>query len=310
LLFLVLERRPDSSTTLCCLLLLQLLSASADEDQLCTKPNPLAVECELHPPKSDSYVNLYDDGQDVPLGGSAHSLRNLLSSTSSTGGRESPKRMIAEQRPLAPDALYSPVGHAVTGGLAHHAADGAARNNSEDCRNNCSRKLNANPASAAVASVPSVLANDAKYPTVQALAPVVNLPSSAIGRTAGGRTSPTALKSSAGARTVSPTNVDDADCELTVGQVALTTADSAVGPGRRPMSFVKALELSDKLAATDDRQRRRGGAGNGGGGSSAAAGLLHQQAVPEASEEDCGDLSTTSGDIERRQFGSSYEIAV
>lgn len=284
----------------CCLfLLLQLLSGSADEDQLCGKPNSLAVECELHPPKSDSYVNLYDDGQDVPLGGSAHSLRNLLSSTSSTGGRESPKRLAPEQRPLAPDALYSPVGHAVTSGLAHHGPD-TVRNNADDSRN-CSRKVNP-----AAASGPSVLANDAKYPMVQALAPVVNMPPSAIGRT-GGRSSPTLLKSSAGVRAVSPTN--DADCELTVAQAALSTGDSALGPVRRPMSFVKALELSDKLAATDDRlqhQRRRGGAGSGGG---SAAGLLHQQTVPEGNEEECVRMPT-SDEIERRQFGSSYEIAV
>jgi len=275
------------------ILQLQLLNSPRDDDQLFTKPHPMGVEFEMLPPKSDSYINLYDDGQDVPLGGSAHSLRNLLSSTSSTGGRDSPPCMGLEQRSLAPDALYSPVGHAATNNIGFRTQD-ITRNNA-DLRYCSVQADGILPGS----SGPSVLANDAKYPTAQALPPGISIPASA-----------NALhKATTAGRTVSPTS--DVECKVTApASGSVTTQGIIAGPVRRPMSFVKALELSDKLAATEDRlqhQRRRGGAASGGG---SAAGMLHQPTLTEGSDEDCEIDGPEHGDIERRQFGSSYEIAV
>lgn len=262
----------------------------------------MAMDGELRPPKSDSYMNLFEDEQDVPLGGSAHSLRNLLSSTGSIDGRESPMRT------LAPDALYSPVGHAVTNNITSRLQGAAVRSNIDD-RPFCSGKAEGNPSAM---SGPSILGNDAKYPTVQALAPVGGQTALLNGR-AVDRGSPTLPKCPASVRTVSPTHF--AQCDAVVAAQTDRAEDdssAAAGPVRMPMSFVKALELSDKLASADDRllhQRRRGGAGAAGG--SGASGLLQQHpTVPEGVNEDCGNPPAESGDIELRQFGSSYEIAV
>lgn len=238
------------------------------------------LECELRPPKSDSYFNLYDDEQDVPLGGSAHSLRNLLASTSSTGGgRESPS-----ERRLAPDAMYSPVGHATT----QYHSDVRGNNDDDDAAYFVQKPTVAEVPQPRVSDA-AVLPSDAKYPTTQALAPddfgagVLHVG----GGRRPGRVSPTKTKDAAAPVQTAALPVDESDV-LAVGDANISSNV------RRPMSFVKALELSDRLEET---QRKRYGAGQ-----------LHDVPVPEVDEE-AEDSDVVEKDS-KRKFGSSYEIAV
>jgi len=238
------------------------------------------LECDLRPPKSDSYFNLYDDEQDMPLGGSAHSLRNLLASNSSTGGRESPK---SAERRLAPDAMYSPVGHAPANTVIPHVSE--THGNNGDGAYFLQKPTDAPKTHVSDAAV---LPSDAKYPTVQALAPddfgagMLN-----VGGRRPGRFSPTKTKETAPSQAAVPAD----ECEL------LAIGDVSIGSSvRRPMSFVKALELSDRLEET---QRKRYGAGQ-----------LHDVPVPEVDEEGEGEDSDVVENHSKRKFGSSYEIAV
>jgi len=261
--------------------LLQLLNVDGDDEAMFRSQT---LECELQPPKSDSYFNLYDDEQDVPLGGSAHSLRNLLASSSSTGGRDSP--LSPAERRLAPDAMYSPIGHASTSAAVQRLSDTHANNNDGAC---FLQKPTVGDESQTRISDAAVLPSDAKYPTAQALAPddfgasILH-----IGVKRPGRISPTKTKDAAPLRTA-----------LQAGEYdLLSTSDVIVGSSvRRPMSFVKALELSDKLAASEEAQRKRFGAGQ-----------LHDAPVPEVDEEgEDSDVVERNG---KQKFGSSYEIPV
>ena len=253
---------------------MQLLNVDGDDEALFRSQT---LECELRPPKSDSYFNLYDDEQDMPLGGSAHSLRNLLASSSSTGGRDSPKSP-AERR-LAPDAMYSPIGHPSANTAVHRASDVHINN---DDGKRFMQKLTVSDAPQTHTSDTAILPSDAKYPTVQALAPddfgggILH-----IGGRRPGRISPTKTKDTAPSQT--------AECEvLEVGDINISSNV------RRPMSFVKALELSDRLEET---QRKRYGAGQ-----------LHDVPVAEVDEE--GEDSDVVEKDSKRKLGSSYEIAV
>ena len=243
------------------------------------------LECELRPPKSDSYFNLYDDEQDVPLGGSAHSLRNLLASNDGTGGRDSPK--LATERRLAPDAMYSPIGHVSANTAIQHLCDAHVSN---DNGAHVVQKPTANGDPQSHITDAAVLPSDAKYPTAQALAPddfgagVLHI----AGRWQG-RISPTKAKEPMPSRTALAVD----ECEV----LAMTDVNIG-GSVRRPMSFVKALELSDRLAANEEAQRKRYGTGQ-----------LHDVPVPEVDEED-DDSDVMEKNGGKQQFGSSYEIAV
>jgi len=244
------------------------------------------LDCELRPPKSDSYFNLYDDEMDVPLGGSAHSLRNLLvgSSSSTTGGRESPS-----ERRLAPDAMYSPVGHASGNVVMQHHSD--IRVNSDDATAAYFLQkptVIADKPQSRVSDT-AVLPSDAKYPTTQALAPDdfgAGLLHVSAGRRPG-RVSPTKAKDAAATVQTAALPVAESDV-LAITDVNITSNV------RRPMSFVKALELSDRL---EESQRKRYGAGQ-----------LHDVSVPEVDED--GEHSDIVEKDSKRKFGSSYEIAV
>jgi len=258
--------------------MLQLLNMDGDDEAIFRNQT---LECELRPPKSDSYFNLYDDEQDVPLGGSAHSLRNLLASSSSTGGRESPKSP-AERR-LAPDAMYSPIGHASTNAAIQRVSD--AHDNNENGVYFLQKPTVSDTQQPHVSDA-VILPSDAKYPTVQALAPddfgasILH-----IGGRRPGRISPTKTKDTSASHTALPAEECDV---LAISDVGISTNV------RRPMSFVKALELSDRLEET---QRKRYGAGQ-----------LHDVPVPEVDEE--GEDSDAVEKDSKRKFGSSYEIAV
>jgi len=257
----------------CCVVWMQLLNVDGDDDAI------FHSQCDLRPPKSDSYFNLYDDEQDVPLGGSAHSLRNMLASSSSTGGRDSPKSP-AEQR-LAPDAMYSPVGHAAASAAIHRLSDGHA--NTDNGAYFLQKPTVGDVPQTHVADT-AILPSDAKYPTVQALAPddfgasILH-----IGGRRPGRISPTKTKDIAASQTAEECDV------LAIGDVNISSTV------RRPMSFVKALELSDRLEETQRKQRY-------------GTGQLHGVPVPEVDEE--GEDSDAVEKDSKRKFGSSYEIAV
>lgn len=225
----------------------QLLNTSLEEDQMFG--GRMSDGAEMLPPKSDSYINLFDDGQDVPLGGSAHSLRNLLS-----GSRESRPNSggSIDERPLAPDALYSPVGHAAANAVSH-------------------------PEPSAVFQPPSaVLPNDAKYPTAMAGPPPLMRPL--------------------------PPPSSEADLAAAVQAVvdtAMTGHDDS-STVRRPMSFVRALELSERLTtaendpSADRRYRKPDPAGN-----------LQQSIILELSNNDYDEVGETGKPGE-----PSYDISV
>jgi len=273
---------------------LQLLNVDGDDDAIfrsqtdlrpskCDDDSIFQSQVDLQPPKSDSYFNLYNEEQDVPLGGSAHSLRNLLASSSSTGGGfESPKPLA--ERLLAPDAMYSPIGHASANPSIQRLSDTHA--NSDD-----GMRYSQKPADERQTHISdaAILPSDAKYPTAQALAPD-DFGASFLhgGGRRPGRTSPTKTKEPALLRTAPLASESDV---LAIGDVNIG------GSVRRPMSFVKALELSDRLAANEEVQRKRYGAGQ-----------LHDVPVPEVDEEgDDSDMVEKSG---KQKLGSSYEIAV
>ena len=274
------------------LIMLQLLKVDGDDDALFHSQTELRPpksdddtlfqsQMELRPPKSDSYFNLYDEEQGVPLGGSAHSLRNLLASSSSTtGGFESPKS--SAERRLAPDAMYSPIGHA-SANPAVHRLSGPHANNDDGAyfsrKPTDERQTHVSDA--------AILPSDAKYPTAQALAPD-DFGASLLHIRRPGRISPTKSKEPAPSRTALPPSESD----------VLAVSDANISSNvRRPMSFVKALELSDRLAASEETQWMRCGAGQ-----------LHDVPVPEVDEEGSdSDVVEKSG---KQKFGSSYEIAV
>jgi len=271
---------------------LQLLNVDGDDDATF---HGQTLECELPPPKSDSYFNLYDDEQEMPLGGSAHSLRNLLVSS---GGRDSPKSP-AEQR-LAPDAMYSPIGHASTNAVIQRLSDAHGNKDDDVYFSQKTADKDAMQTHISDATVlPSdakypisdatILPSDAKYPTAQALAPD-NFGASMlhVGGRRLGRLSPTKAKDTAPTRTALPPDESDV---LEIGDVSISSNV------RRPMSFVKALELSDRLAVGEEAQRKRYGAGP-----------LHDAPVPEVDEE--REDSEVAEKDSKRKFGSSYEISV
>jgi len=257
-------------------MVLQLLNMDGDDEAIFRSQT---LECELRPPKSDSYFNLYDDEQDMPLGGSAHSLRNMLASSNSTGGRDSP----AERR-LAPDAMYSPIGHASANPAIHRLSDTHGNNNDDGAY--FVQKPTVSDVPQTHISDTAILPSDAKYPTVQALAPDdFGASILQVGGRRPGRISPTKTKDTAAMQTALPAE----ECDL------LAVGDAGISSNvRRPMSFVKALELSDRLEET---QRKRYGAGQ-----------LQDVPVPEVDEE--GDDSDVVEKDGKRKFGSSYEIAV
>lgn len=81
--------------------LLQLHSTAIDEDQ---DLGGQSADCEAPPPPySASYTNLFDPNQDVPLGGSAHSLRNNITDDSPPS-----RRAVAPPHNLGP--RHSPMG--------------------------------------------------------------------------------------------------------------------------------------------------------------------------------------------------------
>lgn len=264
------------------MLVSQLLNLEADDETIFRSQTALdTLECDFKPPKSDSYFNLYDDEHDMPLGGSAHSLRNmLLSGPGPSLGPSGPNGHESECR-LAPDAMYSPVRHANP--TVPRLSDVHASND------DAGAYLVQKPAPPTDVADDAVLPSDAKYPTVHALAPD-NFGAGILhtGSRRPGRFSPTKTKD---ATSAAPTQTALPASESELLAIADVNISASV---RRPMSFVKALELSDRLEETQRKQRYTGG--------------LHDTPVPEVDEE-AEDVESVDRDA-KRKFGSSYEIAV
>jgi hypothetical protein len=306
-----------------------LLNNSIEDEAMFRNGTPLP-DPDLQPPRSDSYSNLFDDGQDVPLGGSAHSLRSLLAKNP---GWESPNSACGDQstcgRPLAPDALYSPVGHVPSNAVVMPRLSDVPSEYDDPRYLLRTVAVVGGGTGGGGTDDPDgdvILRSDAKYPTVQALAPDAtyggdNAPRGGTFRSMGGRSSP--LSSSKPKentlRAVSPINVDCRTATMTGGLLVPPSGATVIShteamASRRPMSFVKALELSDKLAATDTnlQQWRRGG-GVGGGSVATGNGIVHQATVAEEDEEDEPRVGggRSGNNPDRTKFGgSSYEIAV
>ena len=165
---------------LCVFVSFQLHTAYHDED-LYVQSQSQDTEPMPSPPKTASYTNLFDTTQDVPLGGSAHSMRNHLASvderSSPTGqrntaaartiyGNNRPSPGIARRQPpqgkgidkRAPMATcedFSPTSPTTAGYKPPPSITGASAVRSVAGANNMDKSMS--------------LASDAKYPTTQAL---------------------------------------------------------------------------------------------------------------------------------------------
>jgi len=228
--------------------------------------------------ETDSYLNLYE--ADVPLGGSAHSLRNQMVGqppmskpgphvyASRTDGRSvgliSPERSHACDHMSARSGVRQPaplVGSPPS--MYHGQGLGTAKGGGSA----------------------TALASDEKYPPM--LPPSHSSYSQPPSQTsASGSPLPTRTKSGGlpryGSPTFPPTTAREAG-HLAPLSVAASGVQNVPGAVRRPVSFVRALEMSDQLAGSP-------------------AGRPHQR--PRA-----GGLQPTSEEDERA-YGSSYEIAV
>lgn len=225
--------------------------------------------------KSDSYTNLYD--QDMPLGGSAHSLRNQLAAAGAAGILTSASLL---QQPQSPHQQTARGG--LSPRFARHAAAGqtattTGRLGLPETSSPPPPPYKYKPASPVIASlhhdpgssgqqIETVLASDERYPP-----PTTTTP----GYAGGGRSGMPPY----GSPTFPPSTNESIPDVLNIP-----------GAVRRPMSFVKALEMSDQLA-------------------SAGAGLSSRQRTPQFSPSTRLQHETIDED-DPSAFGSSYEIAV
>jgi len=237
----------------------------------------------------DSYTNLYD--ADVPLGGSAHSLRNQLVEQVVPG---SPRQQHISMKPVP----YTPRtdGHV----MALTSPERAAAPPPYDYVSSRSVRqvspLVGSPPSlyrgqvlgATKGSGPTVLANDEKYPLMPVSQSSYSQPSSQA--SAGGSPLPTRTKAGGllryGSPTFPPPTARDSDRSAPLS-VATSGLQSMPGAVRRPVSFVRALEMSDQLAGAPTGRPR-----------------------PPQQQPARGVGLQPTAEEDERAYGSSYEIAV
>ena len=254
-------------------------------------------DSDFPPPKSDSYSNLFDAGQDVPLGGSAYSLRNHFAPGQSV---DSPSSAI---KTFPPKHLYSnrPSNAISNSPVSQHVQ-------LKDQAGICSpTRYGTSLASDEKYPLSHALGRDAAGRTVQR-SPVTggslgSLNSRVDSLSRSGAVHSAGFVSSSPRGTVSPANVSGGSDsvpllrrdELPVSKKDLRTIpleldtsleDSASNAAlaRRPMSFVRALEMSDQLA------------------SGAQRGAMRQQRGLQR--------EVTNEEEEQKMHGSTYEIAV
>lgn len=236
--------------------------------------------------ETDSYMNLYE--ADLPLGGSAHSLRSQLVGQVRPG---SPR----QQQLSSKTGLYVPRTDGRSAGLTSPERTTAPPpydySSSHGVRH-VSPRVGSPPTSyrgqvlgATKGRGPAVLASDEKYPLMLPSQSSYSQPSSQ----ASAGDSPLLTRTRAGglprygSPTFPPTTSHGADRSLAVVASGVQNVPGAV---RRPVSYVRSLEMSDQLAG-------------------AAAGRPR----PPQQQARLGALQPTSEE-EERAHGSSYEIAV
>jgi len=260
-----------------------------------TKPSLSDGDDSQHIPmksaETDSYTNLYE--VDVPLGGSAHSLRNQLVGPGSPHHHQqvsSKSRAYGIRADGHGVVLTSPERSGAPSPYDYPSSRGIRQ---------VSPHVSSPPASyrgqvlGATKGGSAVLASDEKYPLMPAAAASsYSQPSSQA--STGGSPLLTRTKGPAsvglpryGSPTFPPPTARDGSKSSAPLSVAASGVPSIPGAVRRPVSFVRALEMSDQLAGA------------------VPAGRPRQQQVPPRG----GGLQTTVEE-EERPFGSSYEIAV
>lgn len=232
--------------------------------------------------ETDSCTNVYE--ADVPLGGSAHSLRNQLM-------EQSPRRQHVSMKPRTDGrvvALTSPE-CAATPPPYDYLSSRSVRQVSPLIGSPPSM-YHGQVLGASKGSGPTVLTNDEKYPLMPLSQSSYSHPSSQA--SAGGSPLPTRTKVGGllryGSPTFPPPTARDSDHSAPLS-IASSGIQSVPGAVRRPVSFVRALEMSDQLSVTPSgrpppRQLQQQPARGGG--------------LQPTAEED------------ERAYGSGYEIAV
>lgn len=243
-------------------------------------------------PKCESYSNLYD--QDLPLGGSAHSLRNQLV-TGSGSLQQSPRPnrggYSASPRAVRKAAGWQSGGPTAKGGMLPESNsppppyDYSSRVQDKPMTPRLGSPMGQSPHKQ-VSSRGLVLTNDEKYPVSRG-SPSLTKAADNVSPVA--RTIPMSMPRY-GSPTFPPSTARDetghtVDVPLSVAAAGVQAVPGAV---RRPMSFVRALEMSNQLT----------GAPSGRLGGTRQNPLTRADGIQEAVEED------------DRAFGSSYEIAV
>ena len=325
---------------------------STDDEQ--AQIQSQSQDCEPPPPSNGSYTNLFDVSQDVPLGGSAHSLRNVLT----VGGshpqrphynktRPSPnvKRATHNSEPVAPIAVPDQFSPSSPNNQHHQYQHQYHQQYQQPTYRQPKPPQAPSTVSAPVQNRHNMnslprnqdppLPSDAKYPTTHALisdvpaksgsqkvkptkrsssATQLNSKAGAGGvRTSptyppnnhhphvvGSKMPPTGLASDAAVHMQRPPrkvkesgysssnsgkHEDNGMGASSLGEYRgpqSQSLDNVPGAIRRPMSFVKALEMSDALALQERQQERK---------------KLEKQRM-QSSEEKKG------------LYGSSYEISV
>jgi hypothetical protein len=262
------------------------------------------------PPKTASYNNLFDTNQDVPLGGSAHSLRNHLEGGRLPNGASqphSPKTRYAypehhrtapmassedfsptnsgpsyKQRPLASDQMYPTTQALITDTVTnptpvkeppksrgpHPPITGTKATHSQGVRTYQVPQTNYYNQTAynQREALPSV---HARIPPPQQQRPQA----------------PSSYVSAAPSRPMYVTESRSPVAKHQQPALPQSSLQSVPGAVRRPMSFVKALEMTDQLAQEEQRRERR-----------RPMATLSAEPVPEEDK--------------RQVYGSSYEISV
>lgn len=317
------------------------LQVSGEEEETFRSYDSQSQDYELTPPKSDSYTNLFDAGQDVPLGGSAHSLRNHL-----VAGHDSSLPVSTSLKPLPVKALYPSRNTPATSvsSVLHHGppSSGHRLDPYSDGAHHLPTKTMTTGSPTVISRGSIMLASDESYQAAHSLVKdhftpahktsKQSPPSSISGLSrivslTGARTSPVGthyqcttsghkplnersttngsdlpnsrpllLKDSlAHFSDTSPslfaaTNSSDSRTALlkSVAPVDAPGINNIPGAVRRPMSFVKALEVSDQLTVHDKKTKLRQPQQLG----------LQKEVMAEEEES------------EKQAHSSSYEIAV
>ena len=238
----------------------------------------------------NTYTNLYE--ADLPLGGSAHSLRNQLVGQARPGSPHQPP-IASKSGSHVPRTdgrsagLSSPDRGAVPPPYDYSWSRGGRQVSPLVGSPPSSYRGQVLGATRGGGGGPAVLASDEKYPLMLPSQSSYSQPSSQA--SAGGSPLPARTKAGGlpryGSPTFPPPTSRDVDRSAALS-VAAAGVQNVPGAVRRPVSFVRALEMSDQLAGTPAGRPRTG--------QPQRAGVVLQPTTEE----------------DERAYGSSYEIAV